>query len=193
MGHIANEEVLISKTKIPVLLTSLLITVEPVTREQSSDTYRPPIEASDEFISASSLKQAFAGQELGQFDALIVRTLPNELDKLSRKYAHGRPPAFFSVEAMEAIFEAGFQHLLVDLPSIDKMWDEGKLTCHHLFWNMVEGTNQLTESVRQEKTITEMIFVHEAIQDGVYLLNLQVADWEMDAASSRPVLFPQVQ
>jgi hypothetical protein len=40
------------------------------------------------------------------------------------------------------------------------------------------------------RTITELAFVEDAAGDGPYLLDLQVAPFDMDAAPSRPLLFP---
>ena len=40
------------------------------------------------------------------------------------------------------------------------------------------------------RTITELAFVADAAADGPYLLDLQVAPFDMDAAPSRPLLFP---
>ena len=81
---------------------------------------------------------------------------------------------------------------MVDLPSLDRAHDEGRLTAHHLFWNVPEGTHSATTSTKAEKTITEMIYVDDSVPDGYYLLNLQVADWKTDAAVSRPIIFPQL-
>lgn len=74
-------------------------------------------------------------------------------------------------------------HLLIDLPSVDKEHDGGKLTAHKTFWNYPKAP-------RKEATITEMIFVPNAVKDGLYLLNLQVAPFENDASPSRPVIYP---
>ena len=60
----------------------------------------------------------------------------------------------------------GVQHLLVDMPSIDREEDQGKLLAHHAFWNYPTDP-------RMEATITEMVFVDDSIADGLYLLNLQ--------------------
>jgi hypothetical protein len=38
-------------------------------------------------------------------------------------------------------------------------------------------------------TITEMIFVADEVEDGTYLLNLQIASFENDASPSKPILF----
>ena len=51
-----------------------------------------------------------------------------------------------------------------------------------LFW-------KVPENPQLDKTITELIYVEDSIKDGTYILNLQVAPFENDAAPSRPVLF----
>jgi hypothetical protein len=56
--------------------------------------------------------------------AIVIRTLPNDTDKLSRKYSHTDPP--FWLKAALFLHESGIQHL-IDLPSVDKEKDEGKL------------------------------------------------------------------
>ena len=100
-----------------------------------------------------------------------------------------KPSAFFSLQAMQLIREAGVQHLLVDMPSVDRLFDEGKLSTHHLFWEITgDGSGQL-DGERMYRTITEMVFVPDHLSDGPYLLNLQVAPFLSDAAPSRPYLF----
>jgi hypothetical protein len=70
--------------------------------------------------------------------------------------------------------ESGIQHLLIDLPSVDKEKDEGKLLAHKAFWNVTD-VNDLNLDARLEATITEMIYVPDNVADGSYLLNLQIA------------------
>jgi hypothetical protein len=74
------------------------------------------------------------------------------------------------------------EHLLIDMPSIDREMDEGKLLAHHAFW-------QYPENTQFHKTITEFIYVNNEIIDGTYLLNLQIASFENDASPSKPVLY----
>ena len=74
------------------------------------------------------------------------------------------------------------KHFLIDLPSVDRENDEGKLLFHHSFW-------QVPNNPQFDKTITEFIYVEDEIQDGKYILNLQTAPFENDATPSRPVLF----
>ena len=81
------------------------------------------------------------------------------------------------------------KHLLCDLPSIDRIFDEGKLANHRAFWNVEPGKFETNENSFPEHTITELIFVPEKIKDGKYILNLQIAAFAADASPSRPVLF----
>ena len=74
------------------------------------------------------------------------------------------------------------EHLLIDLPSVDREKDEGKLTAHHIFWDYPNNT-------QLQKTITELIYVPNDVLDGTYLLNLQIASFENDATPSKPVLY----
>ncbi|MEM6893444.1 MAG: cyclase family protein [Bacteroidota bacterium] len=136
----------------------------------------------DVVVSAKVLKAARKHQGA---NALIIRTLPNENTKRIMDYSHKNPP-YLSKEAMEYIVAEGIEHLLVDLPSVDKEKDEGRLEAHKMFW----GVNH---QLRTSATITEFVFVPDTVRDGLYWLNLQVAPFENDAAPSRPVLFKPIE
>jgi kynurenine formamidase len=112
---------------------------------------------------------------------LIIRTLPNEENKKQRQYSGTNPP-YFTKEAIDWIVSKEMEHLLVDLPSIDKEQDEGKLLAHKSFW-------QFPHDTRKNATITELIYVPDGITDGYYLVNLQYYPFPMDASPSRPLLY----
>ena len=120
-------------------------------------------------------------------EAIVIRTLPNSESKKHLNYSNTNPPY---LEEAAAIFirEKGIQHLLIDLPSVDKEHDEGKLLAHKAFWN-VKDVNQVNEDARFNCTITEMIYVNDDVNDGSYILNLQFASFENDASPSKPVLY----
>ena len=120
-------------------------------------------------------------------EALIIRTLPNKAVKLSKKYSNTNPP-YLSEEAAIYIREIGIKHLLIDLPSVDKEYDEGKLLAHKAFWN-IKNVSVLNDDARMDCTITELIFVDDKIIDGNYLLNIQIASFVNDASPSKPVLY----
>ena len=91
-------------------------------------------------------------------------------------------------EAAIYLCEIGIKHLLIDLPSVDKEVDEGKLVSHKAFWN-VKNVQKVNDDARFDSTITELIFVEDVIKDGSYILNLQIASFENDASPSKPVLY----
>lgn len=137
----------------------------------------------DRIIGLDTLKKA-CDKDIPE--ALVIRTLPNGNDKLSKDYSGTNPP-YLSAGAMRFITEAGVQHLLLDLPSVDRELDDGKLENHRIFWK-VDGIVASVKS-RIKATITEMIFVSNDIEDGLYLLNIQVPSIELDAVPSKPVLY----
>ncbi len=176
VGHITHQRISIGDCLKDTFIPATLVSVEP---------------EMDEVISRKSLENIFTPLLTRGFlpSALIVRTLPNDESKKSRVYSEENIPPFFSTEAMEFIVDQRVEHLLVDLPSIDRIFDEGKLSNHRLFWNVEAGAFETNEKSRFNNTITELIFVPDEIADGDYLLNLQIAPFASDATPSRPILF----
>jgi arylformamidase len=136
-------------------------------------------EEGDSVILKQHIEEAFENGD--KFDALIVRTLPNDDFKKKRTWSGTNPP-YFEADALHFLAEKGIKHLLTDLPSVDREDDGGKVAAHKAFWN-------LDNAPRLDATITEMIYVPNTIKDSLYLLNLQIPSFEMDAAPSKPVLF----
>jgi arylformamidase len=85
--------------------------------------------------------------------------------------------------------ETGINHLLVDMPSIDRIFDDGKLSNHRIFWRIEPGAFEVSAESLIHNTITELIYVPNEIANGEYLLNLQIAPFASDASPSRPVLY----
>ncbi|MFN5711768.1 MAG: cyclase family protein [Bacteroidota bacterium] len=169
VGHISKEDYTINQCLKQFFFPAQVVTITPENREQ------------DQVITAKQISNI---QWSDNVQALIIRTLPNNTSKLNRQYSSSNPP-YIDAEAVQLIIQAGINHLLVDLPSIDKEHDEGKLAGHHVFWNY-------PESVALHRTITEFVFVPNEVIDGLYLLNLQISPFENDAAPSKPVLFKLV-
>ena len=166
VGHISKEFYSVNKTLKRFFFTAEVISVSP--KKRGKDTY----------ISVSEVKKLLKGKTP---EAVVIRTLPNTAAKKSKKYSHTNWPY---LEESAAIFlrESGVQHLLIDLPSVDKEKDEGQLLAHRAFWDY-------PKNVRTEATITEFIYVANNIKDGNYILNLQIASFENDATPSKPVLY----
>ena len=123
------------------------------------------------------------------FDAISSQAskLVKLTNRIKKNYSKTNPP-YLSEESAIYIREIGIQHLLIDLPSVDKEHDEGKLLAHKAFWN-VKDVNQVNDDARFNCTITEMIYVNDDVKDGSYILNLQFASFENDASPSKPILY----
>lgn len=145
-------------------------------------TIAPEKQKGDFVISKKQLQYAIRNSKA---EAIVIRTMPNLREKLNKQYSNSNPP-YILEEAARYLVELGIIHLLIDLPSVDKERDNGELLAHNAFWN----TNG---PIRKHATITEFIFVDNAIKDGSYLLNLQVAPFENDASPSRPVLYKIIE
>ena len=172
LGHITREFFSINQCLKQFFFTAELISIEP---EDING---------DKIITKEQIEKGLSGKTP---DAIIIRTLPNLDSKKHKNYSKTNPP-YLLEEAATFIRESGIKHLLIDLPSVDREEDEGRLLAHKAFWN-VKDVNNLNEDARLDCTITEMIFVDENIRDGSYLLNLQMAPFENDASPSKPVLF----
>jgi arylformamidase len=120
---------------------------------------------------------------------LIIRTLPNSTAKRHRDYSDSTPP-YLTREAAELLIERGIEHLVVDLPSIDRSHDEGRLAAHRIFFGLPRASVALAQASRPHATITELAFIPDDAVDGPYLLELQVPALGGDAVPSRPLLYP---
>jgi kynurenine formamidase len=193
VGHISKHRITINQALKHSFIPSILITVQPQLSIGVKENYQPVLNPTDLIITKAAIENQIKKIDvnvLNNFiDALIIRTLPNSFDKKERDYTQCEVP-FFTLEAMEYIVSLNVNHLLVDLPSIDRMLDEGKLSCHHIYWGVDQGSHDIDLNQHSMKTITEMIFVDDKVVDGPYVLNLQIAPFESDASPSRPLLYP---
>jgi arylformamidase len=168
MGHIMREPLSVYRALKQFFFPALLISVEPEPRGE------------DRVITEAHIREALHSHP--GVEALIIRSLPNDTGKRERDYT-GTNPAWFESEALAVAAAAGVKHWLCDVPSVDREDDGGLLLAHHAWW-------QYPQTPRTDATITELIFVPDEAADGLYLLNLQVAPIESDAAPSRPLIFP---
>ncbi|MBK9154156.1 MAG: cyclase family protein [Chloracidobacterium sp.] len=186
VGHITHQRISVRDCLQDVIIPAYLISAEPLKMAETGEleiTRRSVETALSEMGAASGTSPK----------ALIIRTLPNDDRKLTAEYGEQNIPPYFSPDAVQLIVDFGFKHLLCDLPSIDRIYDEGKLINHRIFWNVEEGSCEINEATRIDSTITELIYVPNEVEDGEYLLNLQIAPFESDCAPSRPVLIHKTE
>lgn len=167
VGHIAKEVYNLSDCLKRFIFSGRLISIYPqrmdngdrcITKDQLAAIIRP-----------------------GEVEAIILRTMPNDASKICRQYSGTNPP-YLEEAAAQLMVDCGINHLLLDLPSVDKEQDEGQLLAHKAFW-------QYPFDTRKHATITEMIYISPQIDDGLYLLQMQITSFVLDASPSKPVLY----
>lgn len=192
VGHVTEERLSVRDLAGDHLAAALLVSVEPVRNELTEEVSDPPPRPGDRLITRDALQMAAGAHNVADYDALVVRTLPNDVSKRHRNYDAGPMPPYFTIGAMRWIVECGIRVLVVDTPSIDRADDGGRLTAHRIFWGLAPGATSAAEATRRAATVTELAFIDDCVADGPYLLNLQVAPFVADAAPSRPILLPLV-
>ncbi len=167
VGHISLEDYYINDCFKKYFFLADLISISPEDKNLSGRVISA-------YQIESLLKNSFS-------EALIIRTLPNEESKKSQNYFEQDPP-YLEYKAAELLREKGVKHLLVDLPSVDREKDDGKLLSHHAFWNYPANP-------RLDSSISEFVFVPNDVPDGRYFINIQIACFENDASPSKILLF----
>jgi kynurenine formamidase len=175
VGHIDREVTSVNQSLKQFFFLAKLVTIRPEVIQKTLGEAR---QKGDHIITKNQVEQIF-GEDSPE--AFIIRTLPNSPNKKGAQYSSANPP-YMEPEALSFLRAKGVKHLLLDLPSVDREEDGGKLAAHRQFWYSGEKNDR-------DCTITEMIFVEDSITDGNYLLNLQTAPFENDATPSRPILY----
>jgi kynurenine formamidase len=166
VGHITKEVHSVNKNLKYFIFLAEVVTIAPLFHN------------GDFLIGVKQLRTALGNKKR---DAVVIRTLPNLEDKKSMNYSNTNP-TYLSEKAAIYLREKGIKHLLIDLPSVEKEKDGGRLLSHNAFWDTAG-------ELRMDATITEFIYVPNDVEDGEYLLNLMIAPFENDATPSKPVLY----
>jgi kynurenine formamidase len=190
VGHVTRDGRPVARlTPVPPTM-ALVLTVRPEPLGTASHARPATGDAEDPVITRAALSAAAGRWLTDPWAALVVRTLPNDQAKRHRQYQGGCPAPYFTEDAMRWIVERDVSSLVVDLPSLDRAADGGALAAHRVFWGLAPGVFEARHALRPHALVTELAYVPDALPDGLYLLDLQVAAFEADAAPSRPVLYP---
>lgn len=166
VGHISRERICINDCLKKYHFYAQVISARPVEKDN------------DHIIDTDCLNQLVRPADV---EALIIRSVPNSVEKRNKNYS-GQNPCYLSAELCEKIRIMGYKHLLIDLPSVDREEDAGALAAHKSFWNF-------NAEPALDMTITELIYVPDEIEDGIYFLNLSISSLMTDASPSKPVLY----
>ncbi|MFM9944559.1 MAG: cyclase family protein, partial [Bacteroidia bacterium] len=166
IGHITAEQQHITSALPQGIMMARLLTISPEK------------DGGDLIIKKNQIPPLDNKSGLG---AIIIRTLPNDDSKKNRDYSGTNPP-YFEPETLQYFKEKQIKHLLCDIPSVDREDDGSKLLAHKAFFGV-------PDSPRLDATITELIYANNEIEDGLYLLDIQIASFQSDASPSRPLLY----
>jgi len=190
VGHVTDERVSVTEAVRGGMSLALVVSIEPVRAADAGETSDPAPEPDDRLVTAHALTTAMDAHLSLGLEALVVRTLPNRAERFSHAYEGPAPAPYLSREAAALLVERGVEHLVLDLPSADRADDHGRLTAHRLFFGLPAGSRHAPEATRPRASITELAFIAPTIRDGWYLLDLQIPAFLLDAAPSRPILYP---
>lgn len=168
VGHIAKEKYTINQCLKQFWHLAELISVYPQKKN------------SDRIITLEGIKSVFPNNSQN-VKAIVIRTYPNHESKKNMHHSGANPP-FVDHKAIQYLNDLDIEHLLIDLPSVDREEDGGNLLSHKAFWEYPNNT-------QAHKTISELIYIPDNIKDGNYLLNLQIASFEIDVSPSKPILY----
>jgi len=187
LGHVTDARFSVVELLQRTLVPAQLVTLVPVSAALVSEAYAPALQPEDEVLTAEALAPHLTALP-PDAEALIIRTQPNPPEK---RHASYRPPPnapFFTNDALRALDrwrDGQLTHLVVDLPSIDRMLDDGRLSNHRIWFRLPQTGHGHTPNARQDRFISELIYAPDSLPDGTYELFIGLAPWHADAAPSR--------
>jgi len=171
------------------LLPAVVVSVSPEPARESTESTDPQPWGTDTLITRRRLRAAWPMGKMVDPVAAVIRTLPNDADKRSRDYTDLVPP-YLTREAVEWLVEKRIEHLVLDVPSVDRTHDEGRLIGHRVFFGLPPGSTSRGDAARSRATITELAFIPDEVHDGPCILSLAVPAIGGDAVPSQPIVYP---
>jgi arylformamidase len=162
-------------------IPAVLLTVPPRNARDTTDDTDPPPQRGDWVLTRGDLLSAWEPHVSFAAKALLLRTSAD---------AHTANPPYLSRQFMRELVARGIEHLVVDLPSVDRSQDEGRLTAHRIFFGLPPDSTDRSQAIRPRCTITEFAHFPAQLRDGPCALQLQLPAFTGDAVPSRPVHLP---
>lgn len=161
---------------------AVLVTVAPVEATSTGEGTDPAPRPGDRVVTAEAIARAWPRGWPADFpapEALVLRTGDGA----------GSPPPYLTREAAALAAARGIRHLVLELPSVDREDDGGRLAGHREFFGLPAASTALADAKRADCTVTELALVPASCRDGAGALQLQVTPWLGDAVPSRPLWF----
>lgn len=164
-------------------IPALLLTVQARSQAETSEDSLPAARRGDRLITRDALLHAWHFNSQAPM-ALLLRTGTDWNDAA---------PPYFSRQLMEELVTRGIEHLVTDLPSVDRLQDEGHLTAHRIFFGLPDRSTDLGQASRAQCTITELATFPARLADGPCAVQLQIPAFSGDAVPCRPLHLPLVR
>jgi arylformamidase len=187
LGHIARETYVLSECMKTFCAWAWMLRLKPEQRPAPAGMSGGP----DQVLTLAALRSAVQAFQSAEGDsqappctALVISSGP-EAERRNRVWTGTNPP-YVEAEALAWLADQGYDHVLVDLPSVDREQDGGALAAHRAWW-------RYPAQPRTQATITELIAVPDELPEGRYWLHFQVARMALDAAPDNPVLYASMK
>ena len=186
VGHLTRERIWVGDAVSEPLLAATLLTVRLTSFADTDDVYRGVSDSSDLVVCSAALDQSYENLQPPEgFSTAVIVRLEADFEPLADH--SGTNPPYFTDEAIRWLRQKSCEHLLVELPSIDRESDGGILPNHHFFFGVYP--DKRADAQARRRTVTEMITVPADAVDGPYALSLRFPRFQLDAAPSRPVIY----
>lgn len=183
VGHLTLQQEALH-TFVPFApIPALLLSVQPRLARDSGDDTDPLPQDGDQLLTRADLLSAWEPHSDFAARALLLRS--------GADIQIANPP-YLSRQFTRELVTRGIEHLVVDLPSVDRSQDEGRLTAHRIFFGLPPDSTDRNLSTRPHCTITEFATFPASLRDGPCALQLQIPAFTGDAVPSRPVHLPLI-
>jgi kynurenine formamidase len=183
-AHLDTRGPSVSSLRLPPLMPVAVWHVPARRLSEAGETGTTGAEGMDAVITAAELKAAQR-----RASVKVPDLAPQALLVLCEESDPGVLPPYLTEEAMAWLSMLPVLHLLLDVPSVDRLLDGGALANHRRWWGLDPVPNALPR--HPARTITELVARPATLPaEGLWALHLQVPAMDSDAAPSRPVLYP---
>ncbi len=173
------------------LMPALLLSLLPVAAATSGEDSDPAPQPLDRLLTRAALRAVWPDSLPFAPRALVLRsaTPPAGTTRSGGADEATQEPPYLSRQLVTELVARGIEHLVVELPSIDRGHDGGRLCGHRLFFGLPPRSTRLAEATRRGCTITEYASVPATLPDGPCALQLTLPHLAGDAVPSRPLVF----
>lgn len=191
VAHLVDEPLDVCDLVPLGLMPALVVSAAPVAASTTDEDSDPAPQPGDRLLTRTALLAGWPATLPFAPRALVLRSAAGEADQNGAdEGADGDATApYLSRQLVGELVARGIEHLVVDLPSIDRGHDGGRLCGHRLFFGLPPGSTWLAQATRRACTVTEYARIPAALADGPCALQLTLPRLAGDAVPSRPLAF----